>query len=33
MIPMFVAMFMALMVVTYVPAISEALPRFFGLIE
>jgi tripartite ATP-independent transporter DctM subunit len=33
MIPMFVAMFMALMVVTYVPELSEALPRFFGLIE
>ena len=33
MIPMFVAMFLALMVVTYVPELSEALPRFFGLIE
>jgi tripartite ATP-independent transporter DctM subunit len=33
MLPMFVAMFMALMVVTYVPELSEALPRFFGLIE
>ena len=33
MIPMFVAMFLALMVVTYVPALSEALPRFFGLID
>jgi tripartite ATP-independent transporter DctM subunit len=33
MIPMFVAMFMALMVVTYVPQVSEALPRFFGLID
>jgi tripartite ATP-independent transporter DctM subunit len=33
MIPMFVAMFMALMLVTYVPEISEALPRFFGLID
>jgi len=33
MIPMFVAMFMALMVVTYVPEVSEALPRFFGLID
>ena len=33
MIPMFIAMFLALMVVTYVPEVSEALPRFFGLIE
>jgi len=33
MIPMFVAMFVALMAVTYVPALSEALPRFFGLID
>jgi tripartite ATP-independent transporter DctM subunit len=33
MIPMYVAMFLALMLVTYVPEISEALPRFFGLIE
>ena len=33
MIPMYVAMFLALMLVTYVPAISEALPRFFGLID
>jgi tripartite ATP-independent transporter DctM subunit len=33
MIPMFVAMFLALMVVTFVPELSEALPRFFGLIE
>jgi len=33
MIPMFVAMFLALMVVTYVPEVSEALPRFFGLID
>lgn len=32
-IPMFLAMFAALMVVAYVPAISEALPRFFGLID
>jgi tripartite ATP-independent transporter DctM subunit len=33
MIPMYAAMFLALMLVTYVPAISEALPRFFGLID
>jgi tripartite ATP-independent transporter DctM subunit len=33
MIPMYVAMILALMVVTYVPALSEALPRFFGLID
>jgi tripartite ATP-independent transporter DctM subunit len=33
MIPMYAAMFLALMVVTYVPALSEALPRLFGLIE
>ena len=33
MIPMYVAMFLALMLVTYVPEISESLPRFFGLID
>ncbi|HSG57931.1 MAG TPA: TRAP transporter large permease subunit [Woeseiaceae bacterium] len=33
MIPMFFAMFLALMVVTYVPELSEFLPRFFGLID
>lgn len=33
MIPMYVAMFLALMLVTYVPELSEALPRFFGLID
>ena len=33
MIPMFVAMFLALMVVTYVPELSEFLPRYFGLID
>lgn len=33
MIPMYAAMFVALMLVTYLPALSEALPRFFGLIE
>lgn len=32
-IPMYIAMFLALMLVTYVPEISEALPRAFGLIE
>ena len=33
MIPMYVAMFVALMLVTCIPELSEALPRFFGLIE
>ena len=33
MIPMYVAMFLALMLVTYIPELSEALPRFFGLID
>ncbi len=33
MIPMYAAMFVALMFVTFVPEFSEALPRFFGLIE
>jgi tripartite ATP-independent transporter DctM subunit len=33
MIPMYAAMILALMLVTYVPALSEALPRFFGLID
>jgi tripartite ATP-independent transporter DctM subunit len=33
MIPMYAAMFLALMLVTYVPELSEALPRLFGLIE
>lgn len=31
-LPMYVSMFIVLMLVTYIPAISEALPRFFGLI-
>lgn len=31
--PMYCAMFVALLLVTYVPAFSEALPRFFGLYE
>jgi tripartite ATP-independent transporter DctM subunit len=33
MIPMYVAMFLALMLVTYLPGLSEWLPRFFGLID
>lgn len=33
MLPMYVAMILVLMLVTYVPELSEALPRFFGLIE
>ena len=33
MIPMYVAMFLALMLVAYVPELSESLPRFFGLID
>jgi tripartite ATP-independent transporter DctM subunit len=33
MIPMYAAMFLALMVVTYLPGFSEFLPRFFGLID
>ncbi|MDQ2076037.1 TRAP transporter large permease [Marinimicrobium sp. ABcell2] len=32
-IPMYFAMFVMLMLVTYVPAMSEALPRLFGLYE
>jgi tripartite ATP-independent transporter DctM subunit len=31
--PMYVAMFLALLAVTYLPGVSEWLPRFFGLIE
>jgi len=31
--PMYAAMIVALALVTYVPAFSEALPRFFGLYE
>ncbi|WP_407946777.1 TRAP transporter large permease [Parahaliea maris] len=31
--PMYAAMFVALLLVTYVPFFSEALPRFFGLYE
>jgi tripartite ATP-independent transporter DctM subunit len=33
MIPMYVAMFLALMLVTYLPELSEVLPRYFGLID
>jgi tripartite ATP-independent transporter DctM subunit len=33
MLPMYLALFVALMLVTYVPAISEFLPRYFGLID
>ncbi len=33
MIPMWAAMFLALMLVTYLPGLSEWLPRFFGLID
>ena len=33
MVPMYVALIAALLLVTYVPGISEALPRFFGLID
>lgn len=33
MLPMYLAMFIMLMLVTYVPAMSEALPRLFGLYE
>jgi TRAP-type C4-dicarboxylate transport system permease large subunit len=30
---MYLALFVALLLVTYVPAVSEFLPRYFGLIE
>jgi TRAP-type C4-dicarboxylate transport system permease large subunit len=33
MMPMYLALFVALALVTYVPAISEFLPRFFGLTD
>ncbi len=33
MIPMYAAMFVVLMLITYVPELSESLPRFFGLID
>jgi tripartite ATP-independent transporter DctM subunit len=32
MIPLYIAMFIALMLITFIPAISEFLPRVFGLI-
>ena len=32
-LPMYAAMIVALLLVTYVPAISESLPRLFGLIQ
>ena len=32
MVPLYIAMFFALMLVTYIPAISEFLPLYFGLI-
>jgi len=32
-LPMYAAMVLALILITFVPAISEFLPRFFGLIE
>ena len=33
MIPMYAAMFVVLMLITYIPELSEGLPRFFGLID
>lgn len=33
MLPMYAAMFVVLMLITYVPELSEALPRFFGLVD
>jgi tripartite ATP-independent transporter DctM subunit len=33
MIPLYLAMFFALMLVTYIPAISEFLPKYFGLLK
>ena len=33
MLPMYFAMFVVLILVTYVPELSEALPRYFGLID
>jgi len=32
-VPMYIAMFVVLMLVTYIPGLSEWLPRFFGLME
>jgi TRAP-type C4-dicarboxylate transport system permease large subunit len=33
MLPMYFAMFVVLMLVTYIPAFSEFLPRYFGLMD
>ena len=33
MMPMYAAMFVVLMLITYIPKLSEGLPRFFGLID
>jgi len=33
MVPLYIAMFFALMLVTYIPEISEFLPRYFGLLN
>lgn len=33
MLPMYTAMFVVLMLITYIPELSEGLPRFFGLID
>ena len=33
MLPMYFAMFVVLILVTYIPELSEALPRYFGLID
>ena len=33
MMPMYAAMFVVLMLITYIPELSEGLPRFFGLID
>ena len=33
MMPLYLVMFLVLMLVTYVPAISEFLPRLFGLLD
>jgi tripartite ATP-independent transporter DctM subunit len=33
MLPLYLAMFFALMLVTYIPEISEFLPRYFGLLK
>ncbi|MFK8014982.1 MAG: TRAP transporter large permease [Gammaproteobacteria bacterium] len=33
MVPMYIALIIALLLVTYVPQFSEALPRYFGLID